>query len=805
MSANDEIIMPSVCWSCHNRCGILNHVKNGKIVKVTGNPEYPSNQGAICVKGRKAWKELLYDPTRVIYPQKRIGDRGAGKWQRISWDEALESISEEFHKVMVKYGPLAICGATNNTTFHYTPATVLLMRSLGSPNFMINQDICHGGQSITDRITFGEELNFHYQGDYPNAKTIVVAAHNLPDSYPPEFNAVIRAKKKGAKLIVIDPRHTGLAKRADLWLQIKPGTDVALGLGMLNVIISEELYDKEFVENWTNGPLLVKMDTRKLLRGSDIVRGGDTENFVIWDVEANKPRAHTKSKIRWPAKPALKGYYSIRLLDGTEVKCSTAWQLLEERAKEFPAEITEKLTGISAGNIKMAARMIAVNKPTAFRSNRFQTHTSNVTAARIFGILGTVVGYVDSPGGNSLPKLPEGMKTQRQLLSMEEFKLPEEVAWRRIGARDYPLWSGADNWSYGTSHNPSVIDAILTTEPYPVRALYTSGYNHLMTLPGCEKNLKAYLSLDFHVCCTHNMTPTAQIADVVLPKTYEWEEEAIAFHKGAWSGVVGIMPKVVEPPGECWGDWKIAHEIGKRMMKKGYIKKNFVPWKDSREISDYLLKDTGISFDEAKKTGFIKSPIRYFKYKEKGFNTPSGKVEIYSSLLEKYGYEPLIPYEELPDNEDSKPLLAAHYPLLLHTGLRNIVYHQARFRNHKWARRIMPDPELEIHPKDAEERGIKNDDWVLIETPGGSRKITMKAKISEDAYPKFVMTAPSWWYPEEPTREGWFRSNTNAAMDYGPPYDKIIGSPNVRHVRCQVTKAIENNVLKVKTGGGNSV
>ncbi len=791
MTSVGEKIVPSICWSCHSRCGILNHVRDGKVVKVIGNPEYPSNKGYICIKGQKAWKELLYDPTRVIFPQKRAGERGEGKWQRISWDEALDIITEEFHKVIVKYGQKAICGATNNTTFPYTPATVLLMRTLGSPNFMINQDICHGAQSINDRITFGEELNFHYQGDYPNAKTIVVAAHNLSESYPPEFNAIMQAKKKGAKLIVIDPRRTTLAKKADLWLQINPGTDAALALGMLNVIISEELYDKEFVEDWTNGPCLVRMDTRELLRESDVVSGGNPSNFVIWDIEANEPRAHEKSKIQWPAKPALKGSYSIKLLDGAEVICNTAWELLEERAREFPTGTVARITGISEDNIKTAARMIATNKPTTLRANRFETNTTNVVTARLFSILGTIIGYVDSPGGNSLPKLPEGMKTQRQLLSMEEFKLPEEVSWKRIGARDYPLWCGADNWSYQTSHNPSVIDAILTSEPYPVRALYTSGYNHLMTLPGCEKNLKAYLSLDSHVCCTHNMTPTAQIADVVLPKTYEWEEQAICFHKGAWCGVVGIMPKVVEPPGECWDDWKIAHEIGKRMVEKGYVKKNFVPWKNSRELSDYLLEDTGITFEEAKKKGFIKSPVRYFEYKGKGFDTPSGKVEIYSSLLEKYGYDPLGHYEELPDNEDAKPSLAAHYPLILHTGLRDIVYHQARFRNHKCARSLTPDPELEMHPKDAEERGIKNGDWLLIETPGASRKITMKAKISDDAYPKYVMTAPSWWYPEEHSREGWFRSNINAAMDYGPPYDKIVGSPNVRHVRCQVTRATE--------------
>lgn len=788
MAESSTKVVPSICLSCHNRCGILNYVDDeGKIVKVTGNPEFPTNQGFACVKGRNAWRELIYDPTRVLYPQKRVGKRGEGKWERISWDEALNTIAEEFHKITTKYGGTGVCCATNNQGFHYTAAPILLTRMLGSPNVIINQDICHGAIGIVDRIMFGGQMNHHYQMDYRNANTIVIAGHNLTESYPPEFNEIMRAKKRGAKVIVIDPRLTGTAKEADIWLQIKPTTDAALALGILNVIISEQLYDRDFVENWTNGPMLVRTDTRQLLRESEIA-GGNSENFVIWDSASNKAVPHDKSNITWAVKPALKGHFKVKLADGEEVPCTTAWQLFEERVLEYPVETVSPITGISKDVIIEVARLIATNRPTSIRANRFQTYSSNVVTVRLFALITTLVGSVDAVGGHCILKFP-GVKTQREVLALPEFKLPDEINWRRIGAREYPLWSGADEWSYQSSHNPSVINAILTSDPYPVRALYTSGYNHLITFPGCDKNLEAYMSLDFHVCCTHNMTPTAQIADIVLPKTYEWEEEAMVFHRGAWCSVAGIMPKVVEPPGECWDDYMIAHEIGEIMVKKGYVKRNFIPWKNSRELSDYLLSGGGFSFDEAKKKGFIKFPELYYKYKNVGFDTPSGKVEIFSSMLQKYGYDPLMTYEPMEENEESKCSLTQFFPLLLHTGLRHIVYHQARYRNHSWARKITPDPELEIHPKDAKERGIEDGDWVNVITPYGTRQIILKAKVTGDAYPGFVMTLPSWWYPEENNKEGWFRSNSNAVMSYGPPYDRINGTPNVRHVRCQVTKA----------------
>ncbi|GAI74265.1 unnamed protein product, partial [marine sediment metagenome] len=245
-----EKIIRSVCQACHCQCGVMVHVEDGKVTRVTGDPNHPMNQGFICVKGQ-AQPELLYHPDRLKYPLKRIGGKGEGKWERTTWDEALNAITEKLTEIKGKYGPesLAVIHGTGPRTGN--TATHLLGLPLGTPNTISDdRHICHTPSVVAETSTIGGRTSIMMEvgPDYKNANCIVIWGGNPLAAHPPRGMEVVKAKRqRNTKLIVIDPRRITLASMADMWLQVRPGTDLALALGMLNVIVNEELYDKDFV------------------------------------------------------------------------------------------------------------------------------------------------------------------------------------------------------------------------------------------------------------------------------------------------------------------------------------------------------------------------------------------------------------------------------------------------------------------------------------------------------------------------------------------------------------------------------
>jgi anaerobic selenocysteine-containing dehydrogenase len=522
-------------------------------------------------------------------------------------------------------------------------------------------------------------------------------------------------KKRGAKIIVVDPRCTKTASQADLYLQIKPGTDAALGLGMINVIINEGLYDKEFVEKWCTG-----------------------------------------------------------------------FDKLAERVREYTPENVEKITWIPAEKIKEATRIYATTKPACMSPGHGAIHNPNgVQAARAFGCVVALTGNIDILGGNPLVKPLKGYLSPGNLLRSKEFRLPREIEEKALGASQFPLWTGPDAKMVGVVHNPTALDAMITGKPYPVKAMLTTGVNILSTYPNGRKVAEALKRLEFMVATAWFMTPTAEFADIILPKTHALESNNIAVYTGMHKCVT-ICQKVVEPLGEAREDLKVFTELSKRMKQRGVIEKSFIPWESSEEYLQYLLKDTEVSLEKLKQDGFVLVPPVWKKYEKQGFPTPSGKVELYSSTLEKLGYDPLPNHKELPENDISTPELAKRYPLMLVTGKR-VALTNSRFPVFSWAREVHPDPEVEIHPEAAKERGIRSGDWVWIETPKGRCK--NKAMITDKIHPMVVESKFGWWFPEMPAPEhGCFEANVNAVMSYDAPHDPIMGIPTVMGVLCEVTK-----------------
>lgn len=712
---------PSTCWECSTRCGSLVTVKDGKVAKVGPNPDHPGSKGAFCVKGIRALPELTYGPNRVRRPMRRIGPRGSGQWQEISWDAALNEMADRLLAVREEHGPLSLAGAVSSAFFSRGAAVALLMRSLGSPNWMMNQDLCGGCRALSDKIT---GLGIIGGEDVDNTRCALIAGRNPSAADPVQWMALKRAKANGAKIVVIDPAETPAAGIADIWMRPRAGSDAALALAMIHVVIEEGLYDRDFVASWTRG-----------------------------------------------------------------------FDELRDRAAQYPPARAAELTGVPADDIVAAARIYA-DGPSCFVSGHgIDAFSNGVQTFRAFHCLVAITGNVDRPGGNLRVKRPKGFRNYIDILHDPDFALPPDVANATLGADRFPLWAGPKGWQTA-AHNPTVIDAILTGKPYPVRALYVSGVNIAVTYPDTRRILDALGSLDFLAVATHMMTPTSEIADIVLPKTTGLEEEEVSLEPSAQ--IVCYTNPVKEPEGEARSDFDFTTDLARRLEARGIDTRRFFPWETKQEFNEYLLGDE-IDWDVLKSQGWAPFAFEFGNFEQAGFRTPSGKIELWSETLDGLGLDPLPDYmPPRPDRADAATRDA--YPLVLITGAREKTYHHSRYRDQAWARKVSPFPLLQIHPDTAAEFGYADGEWIAVETPGMDGRCKLKVRITDETAPGVVRTGMGWWLPEaEGPDRGALEVNVNAALSYGGPWDPITGSADTRGLPCRVTRISDDEIPMKET------
>jgi anaerobic selenocysteine-containing dehydrogenase len=704
--ANDKTIVPTTCWECSTHCGALVTLEDGQVTRVAPNPYHPSSHGAFCVKGSRGLPELTDHPDRVLYPMKRAGDRGSGQWARISWDEALDTMADRMLAVRDEHGPLSICGAVSNAFFSRGVMLALLMRAFGSPNWMMNQDLCGGCRALSDKIT---GLGITGGEDIDNTACALVVGRNPYAADPSQWLALKRAKTRGAKIIVIDPARTQVARIADLWLRPRPGTDAAIALAMIRWIIENQRHDQKFIDQWCHG-----------------------------------------------------------------------FDELRARVEPYTPEHAETLTGVTASDIVRAAELYA-DGPSCFVSGHgIDAQSAGVQTFRAFHSLVAISGNIDRKGGNRRVKRPPGFTNYLEVLHKPEFRLPLETERQTIGADQFPLWAGPEGWQTAC-HNPSVIEAILTATPYPVRALYVTGVNIVVTYPDTQKTLAALKSLDFLAVATHMMTPTAEFADIILPKTTGLEDEEISLETSG--PCLSVIQKVVAPRGEARGDFEIARDLVRRLAARGINDANrFIPWETKRAFNEFLLGDGPVTMAELLERGHAVFDYTLGDFQTNGFKTATGKIELYSERLAGLGLDPL------PDYTPPRPLHDG-YPLVLLTGAREKTYHHSRFRDQSWARKISPEPWIQIHPDTASGYGLSNDDWIRVETPGGQGSCRLRAKITDDTPPGIVRTGMGWWYPErDAPLHGALEVNINAALSYDGPWDPVTGSADTRGLPCRIGK-----------------
>ena len=683
---SEERAVKTICNMCQLGCGLDVHVTEGRAVSISPMAEHPLR--TLCPKAdSQAMLEMVYSPERLKTPLKKVN----GDFKEVSWDEALGFIAEELNRIKQQYGARAFAYNTGNAFIatHTEKVARRFCDLYGTPNFTSGASFCFYAR------LFAHSLTFEHQGAYAlpswrKCQCTIIWGANPTESSPPLLPAISALRQQEGKLIVIDPRVIPLAKQADIYAQVRPGTDCALALGLINVIITEGLYDRDFVAKWTIG-----------------------------------------------------------------------FDQLAEHVKEYTPEKVAELTWVAPETIRAIARMYAQNKPASiFEGVALDHFNSGFQASRAIAILIAITGNLDVPGGNIWPTRGTPFTNLRIV-----DRIHDEDG---IGA-EYPIFN-----RFSRERSAVCIpDAILNETPYPIKALLVQGSEPMRIWPNTSRAEKALKKLELLVVVDLFLTDTAKLADVVLPATSFLEGKPWKDYRGNGLPMVGVGNQAIEPIGSAMEDWKIIAELGKKMGFAEYF-----PWKNADELFQYLFEPTGITMEQFKERpgGIFTAKPESQKYLKNGFNTPSGKVEIYSEMLEQYGYAPLPTFEEPLESPVSRPDLAADYPFMLITGAKTMYFTHSRFRNVPSLRKHVPEPLVEINAKAAKEIGIGQGEMVSVESPRGS--IRLKASLTDDIHPKVVSI-----------QHGWGEANVNLLIsDAASVRDPVSSYPPFKAALCRVVK-----------------
>ena len=670
--------------------------EQGYVTQVSGDPESPTSRGYICPKGRAA-PEFLYHPDRLIHPLRRTGPRGSGRWESISWEEALSQMAATLDRVRRESGPeyIALCQGTGRP---YTEFTGRFIHALGSPNFASPGHNCFLPRTIASGITLGwmplPDIYGH-GGQMPAC--ILEIGHNSPAFGAADGicgDMVLRAMNQARDIIVVDPRRTLTARKAGHHLQLRPGTDCALLLAMLHVIIGENLFDRDFVEQRCTG-------FREL-------------------------RAHVQA---------------------------------------FSPEWAEPITRVPASEIRAAARTFAGSKPgCVLWGNGIDMSPSAFQTARAALLLIAVTGNLDIPGGMVQWVPPEGVRSKSPMIDPAvrgvQF-LPESRKARMIGAGRFPFAPGC--------HQPAFWQACVTGDPYRPQAVWLVGTNPMLTATRgdlVEEALSRHV--EFSVVSDFFLTPAAELADLVLPAAHWLEQDDVVYFHKIWCV---LARRQLAQVGEVRDDRDVILDLAHRLgLNEAF------PWPDRKAYLEWLLEPSGLSFEEFAERGILLGKMRYRKYEQEGFPTPSGRVELLSSIMAQAGRPALPVYAEPPAS-------TTDYPLTLISGCKVLPFFHSEGRQIPSLRRLHPNPMVDIHPDTMADLSLRAGQTVAVVTPFGRADFSVHCDDSLD--PSVVHVEHAWWFPERPGPDhGWKESCANLLFGH----DKFDPDSGAEALKCGICR-----------------
>ncbi len=781
--------IPGFCALCTSVCGCISVVDDGRLVAVEPDPAHPTGK-ALCGKGRAA-PELVYHEDRLLHPLRRTSPKDEpGTWERISWDEALDETAAALKRLAAEHGPesvaFAITTPSGTGIQDAYPWIERLRHAYGSPNAPYGTEICNFHRDDINRLTFGVDTPVP---DFENAGCIMLWGHNPSTTWLAYASRVAEAKARGAKLIVVDPRRAGLAVKADVWLRVRPGTDGALALGLANLLLEAGHYDAAFMRAWTNGPLLLREDDGTPLRADHLSADGDAAHRVAWDADAGAAMLYDPAAARYEGgTPALGGRYEVAGADGAAIPCRTAFDLYRERCRAFTPERVEKITWVPAERLRAAAQLLGeADAVSSYSWSGVGQHTNASQTSRAISLLYALSGSFDAPGGNVLfETIPTNDIRGRDMLP------PAQLA-KAVGGAGRPLGPEQQGWI--TSDD--LYRAVLEGRPYPIKGLVSFGTNILVSHADTARGEAALKALDFAVHVDMFMTPSASLADIVLPVNTPFEREGLCtdFKVGAdATSFAQLRPPAVEPRGESRSDVWIAFALAKRLGLANQF------WGGDVDASyREMLARSGLDLETLRQSpGGVRvdHETRYRKYAggdgepAPGFATPSRKVEVYSEQLLAAGQSPIPDYVEPAVGPVSRADLAADYPLVL-TSAKSLHYCHSQHRGMPSLRRREPDPTVEMHPDAAAAREIGNGDWVRLATPEGA--VRARAVLRPTLDPRVVSATHGWWQACEalglPGYDATSAAGANMnALIGNREVDPISGSVPHRSYLCEITR-----------------
>ena len=820
----DEIRrVKTCCRACIANCGVIATVKNGRVIKLEGNPEDRMSKGRMCAKGL-AGIQALYHPNRNKYPMMRVGKRGANKWRRISWDKALDIIAHKLVETKQKYGAETVFCSTGGGGNPEIWSIARFCNIFGTPNWfepgcaqcylprVLAYTMMYGG--VDPSIADSNALEIYDTENTP-IQTLVLWGTDPSYSCPASGGgAVADLRAKGVKTVVIDPRLTPDAAKADIWLPIRPGTDVALMLAWIRYIMEQKLYDEEFVLKWTNLPYLVDAETKMLWRAEKSDNPEIPDIFMVWDAKTNSPKP-----IEYPwndsLEPVLHGTFTW---EGRTYK--TGYQMLWEQSEAYTLEYAGKICELDPKQVEAAIRLYAEHTPGGIALGVATDQSPNsVQAAMGTSILDILTGNVERPGS-----LLQRFKTSG-VFDMPNYpvpiaadKLPDEQLKKRLGGIEH---KGLHIWYAG--HITSIFDAVLTGKPYKPRVWIDRSGNKMAAVADSQKVKRVIDELDFIVHMYMYPTSFSAYADILLP-TEEWLETNMIVETCNTLCARQQVTHLWETMDETLIWAKIAKrcaELGDEECKKAfdaeYMGKDLPYWNSVTELWDHFLSRVGLTFDKLKQntpyTYMSKEEWKeYYVYRKEdvrthlpqGFNTPSKKCEPYLESMITLGrtgqpfakcqlppaskdYEPLPYYMEPAESPKREDGLSEEFPLIMTNG-RVPFFHHNTLRNVPWLREIYPVPELWIYPTDAEKYGLEDGAWAWIESKRG--KIRAVVSVTEGIKPG-VVCMERFWNPEtlQTKTHGWMETNINMLTKADAPFNDVVGTYTLRGFLVKVYPA----------------
>jgi thiosulfate reductase/polysulfide reductase chain A len=736
---NGEIKKVS-CAFCIVGCGILAHVRDNEIIKLEPNPEHRLSRGFSCERLKYGLK-WLYHPDQLHHPLKRVGKRGEGKWRQISWNQAIGEIAEKLNYLKAEYGPQSL--AVFEGTYR---GENIWARSRFCNLFQNPQNVFHPGVTCTLNCLATEQAmmgdSVQATPDIAHTSCLVLDGLRPHESSQRTLASIVRRRNQvPLKLIVIDPIVTKIAQEADIHLKLRPGTDGALFMGWINVIINEGLYDQEFVTKWTTG----------------------------FDKLAERAKEYPPGRIS-----------QITGLPEEQIVAAARLYATTKPASLYRGLATDQI-GPNSARIAQARNIV-----------RAITGNIDIPGGDLIPSVGPIIDgkmFVRDAQLELTERLPEEMRK----LQLGQDGAPL-MTWRGYELTNKP-WQKLHGVSQTTMHRlggflPALYKAIEAGKPYPIKALITWGSNPLMWAPNITRlaNILKNPNLELHVVQEYWMTATAQLADYVLPAA-SWMERPMCSTQEDFTDVVWAGERAIQPLGERKDDYTFFRDLG---LAVGQSQEDW-PWETLEDVIAYRLKPLGITYEEIARTGYILGQRKYKKYEEEGFATASGKLELASTVIEKLGGDPLPFYQEPPESPVSTPNVAKEYPLILNTGGRFMpMFHSEHRQLGIGMRERHPDPLVTIHPETAARLGIKEGDWAWIETRRG--RIKQRATLSQAILLDVVNCEASWWFPEQegkdPNLFGVFQSNANVLTPDGAEFcDPLTGGWPSRALLCKVYRA----------------